>query len=155
MKKLLNLFTYSALALFGATATAQDTHLVPLHEKGASTFYIAGHIEGYGQTEFMVDTGSGYTTINEHTLGILKAKGKAEYSKQLVGVLADGSEKIVPVYKISRLNLGGKCELSDIEAAIFPGKTRQILGLNALRKTGQFTFSFEPPSLSLEKCKEV
>jgi len=152
MKFVLSLTLISSFFLPVLAFGIENNHLVPLHEKGASTFYIAGHIDGYGATEFMVDTGSGYTTINEHTLAILKSKGKAEYSKQLVGILADGSEKVVSVYTISSLNLGGKCEISNIEAAIFPGKTRQILGLNALRKTGQFTFSFEPPSLSLEEC---
>ncbi len=144
-----------AFILSGAVVAQDHIRSVPLHEKGASTYYIAGHIEGYGETEFMVDTGSGYTTINQHTLEILKAKGKAKYSKQLIGVLADGTEKVVPVYRITRLNLGGKCELSDIEAAIFPGKTRQILGLNALRQTGEFTFSFNPPALSFAQCQGV
>jgi len=128
---------------------------VPMKDKGAATFYIDGSIEGYGDTEFMVDTGSGYTTINEYTLEKLKASGKAVYSKQLKGILADGSEKIVAVYRISALNLGGKCELKNVEAAIFPGKTRQILGLNALRKTGSFTFSFQPPALILNDCQQV
>lgn len=145
-----------SLFLVATASWAQGERFsVPLHDKGAATYYIAGHIEGFGDTEFMVDTGSGYTTINEHTLKILMAKGKAEYSKKLIGVLADGTEKVVQVYKITSLNLGGKCELQNIEAAIFPGKTRQILGLNALRQVGEFTFSFEPPSLSLAHCGEV
>jgi len=141
------------ICVYPFCSVAKDqSYFVPLHEKGALTYYVSGHIEGFGETEFMVDTGSGYTTINEHTLGILKAKGKVEYSKQLRGILADGSEKIVSVYRVESLNLGGKCELQDVEVAIFPGKTRQILGLNALRRAGEFTFSFDPPLLSFAQC---
>lgn len=153
MYRLLFLFVFF---FFSHVALSKDqSYLVPLHEKGAATYYVNGHIDGFGNTEFMVDTGSGFTTINEHTLSILKAEGKAEYSRKLRGILADGSEKVVAVYRISSLSLGEKCILHDIEAAIFPGKTRQILGLNALRKTGEFTFSFEPPALSLSQCEKV
>ncbi len=150
---LLSIFLVAfSIPILAAEGTSQT---VPMQERGASTYYIPGFIDGYGDTEFMVDTGSGYTTINEQTLSVLKTNGKAVYSKQLIGILADGTEKVVSVYRISSLSLGGKCELSNVEAAIFPGKTRQILGLNALRKVGQFTFSFEPPSLSMEHCKQV
>jgi predicted aspartyl protease len=148
-------FLFAFFLISHVSWSKEESHLVPLHEKGASTFYINGHIDGFGSTEFMVDTGSGYTTINEYTLNILKAEGKAEYSRKLRGILADGSEKVVSVYRISSLSLGGKCTLHNIEAAIFPGKTRQILGLNALRKTGEFTLSFEPPAISLAQCDKV
>ncbi|MDH5258377.1 MAG: retroviral-like aspartic protease family protein [Gammaproteobacteria bacterium] len=128
---------------------------LPMREKGASTYYVSGHITGYGATEFMVDTGSGYTTINEDTLKILQVSGNAKYLKNLKGILADGSEKIVPVYLLYELKLGASCELRDVEAAVFPGKTRHILGLNTLKKTGAFTFSFEPPALLLNSCESV
>jgi predicted aspartyl protease len=126
-----------------------------MHEKGAATYYIFGHISGYGDTEFMVDTGSGYTTINENTLKILSANGDATYLKKLKGILADGTEKVVPVYRLSTLKLGAHCELHDIEAAVFPGNTRHILGLNTLKKTGSFTLSFEPPTLTLDTCSQI
>ncbi|MDH3326758.1 MAG: retroviral-like aspartic protease family protein [Gammaproteobacteria bacterium] len=135
--------------------SAEMTNSLPMKDKGASTFYINGHIKGYGITEFMVDTGSGYTTINENTLEILKASGNATYVKKLRGILADGTEKIVPVYRINTLTLGPSCELHNVEAAVFPGKTRHILGLSTLRKTGTFTFSFEPPALVLNDCEQV
>lgn len=152
-------YSLSLFILLGFVSSAYTQEIlkssVPMKDKGAATFYVDGSIKGYGATEFMVDTGSGYTTINEHTLEKLKANGNAVYSKQLKGILADGTEKIVSVYRISALNLGGKCELKDVEAAIFPGKTRQILGLNALRKAGSFTFSFQPPTLILNSCEQV
>jgi hypothetical protein len=59
----------------------------------------------------------------------------------------------VQVYRLSAINIGGQCWLRDVDAAVFPGKTRQILGLSALRKTSPFMFSMEPPELSLSNCK--
>jgi predicted aspartyl protease len=101
----------------------------------------------------MVDTGSGYSTINEQTLSVLKQNGTARYIKDLVGVLANGEKMRVQVYRLSAINIGGQCWLHDVDAAVFPGKTRQILGLSALRKTSPFMFSMEPPELRLSNCK--
>lgn len=126
-----------------------------MQAKGANTYYIKGNIRGLGSTEFMVDTGSGYVTINEHTLAILKNKGEAIYVKDLMGVLADGQRKVFPVYRIASIRLGSDCELRDVEAAVFPGRTRQILGLSGLKKTGAFTFSFDPPQLTLSTCANI
>jgi predicted aspartyl protease len=123
-----------------------------MQEKAAQTFYVPAYIEGFGDTELMVDTGSGYVTINEQTLAVIKRQRTAHYVKNLQGVLADGSELIVPVYAIKALNIGGSCWLHDVEAAVFPGKSRQILGLSALRKAAPFIFSVDPPSLSLSHC---
>jgi hypothetical protein len=68
------------------------------------------------------------------------------------GRLANGSEIDVPVYAIEALSVGGGCWLRDVEAAVFPGSTRAILGLNALQRTAPFIFSFEPPRLVLSNC---
>ena len=125
---------------------------IVMQEKSAATFYVAGAIPGVGPAEFMVDTGSGYVTINETTLAALKRSGQARYVKQLQGILADGSELIVPVYALSGIGIGNSCWLENIEAAVFPGKSRQILGLSALRKAAPFTFSVDPPALTLSNC---
>jgi len=100
----------------------------------------------------MVDTGSGYLTINEQTLAALQIGNHARYLYDLQAVLADGSEVVVPVYRIRSMSIGGHCHLRDIEAAVFPGVTRQILGLSALRKALPFIFSFEPPRPALSNC---
>ena len=73
----------------------------------------------------------------------------------LVGILADGTRKVVPIWSVSSLNIGGNCHLVDVEAAVFPGRTRQILGLTALKKAAPFTLSFEPPELTLSRCNPV
>ena len=125
---------------------------IPMHEKGAATYYVKTEIDGMDTVDFMVDTGSGYTTINEQTLAALMQQQSADYVKDLEGVLADGSRLVVPVYSIQGINIGGQCALQNIEVAVFPGKTRQILGLSALRQASPFIFSINPPQLVLSNC---
>ena len=132
-----------------------DTTIIPMQEKSARTFYVEARLGGFGKSEFMVDTGSGYTVINEQTLESLKKSGKATYVKDLLGLLADGSEKRVQVYRLSSFSLSDSCKIRDIEVAIFPGSTRHILGLNTLRKMGAFEFSFAPPQLVFKQCGEA
>ncbi len=66
--------------------------------------------------------------------------------------MADGSKSIIPLYKISGIQLDGKCTLNDIEVAVFPTGAKEILGLNALKKLSPFIFSMDPPSLTLSNC---
>ena len=123
-----------------------------MHQKSAQTYYVEGRIGGLAPDEFMVDTGSSYTTINEHTLEQLLALEVANYVRDLTGVLANGDELLVPVYRVTNLRVGESCLLSDIEVAVFPGRTRQILGLSTLRLASPFLFSIEPPELRLSNC---
>jgi predicted aspartyl protease len=142
-----------AAATHSTAAGADDFQTrVAMTEKSAATFYVPAEISGFGSAELMVDTGSGYMTINEETLAVLRQSGQIRYVKQLHGVLADGTELVVPVYAISALSIGGKCWLHDVEAAVFPGDARQILGLSALRKASPFIFSVDPPLLALSRC---
>lgn len=147
-------------ALLVVLLALAPTHLfasdnIPMHDRGANTFYINGNIRGLGPTEFMVDTGSGYMTINQNTLDILRDKGEVTYVKQLTGILADGQQKTYPVYRIAYMRLGESCVLRGVEAAVFPGNTRHILGLSALKKAGEFTFAFSPPELRLSDCAKA
>ena len=128
-----------------------DTHIAMVNG-GAATFYVPGQIPGAGATDFMVDTGAGYTAINQETLDSLLHAGRAHYVKDLVGVLANGDRMVVKVYRVGAINLGGNCWLHNVDAAVFPGKTRQILGLSALSKAAPFIFSVDPPKLSLSNC---
>jgi len=135
-----------------STVAAEPSHIIAMTQKSAETFYIQGTIQGVGNIEFLVDTGSSYVTINEHTLATLKQQGKVNYVKDLMGILANGQRERISVYRIETIKLSEKCELHDIEAAVFPGHARHILGLSALRKVGAFTFSFDPPQLILAEC---
>lgn len=125
---------------------------VPMTLKDSKTFYVTGSLAGVESAEFMVDTGSSYMTINQAMLDRLKTNGQAAYRRELTGVLANGAELVVPVYRIPRIVLGGSCEIFDVEAVVFPGETRQILGLNVLRKAAPFLFSTDPPALHLSHC---
>lgn len=143
------------LALFAIQQSAnasEDRYLVPMIDQGASTFYVNVFLKGIGLTEFLVDTGSSYMTINEETLDVLQQEDQATYVKDLKGVLADGSEQVVPVYRIKAMKIGESCGLTDVMAAVFPGRTRNILGLSALRAAAPFVFSVDPPSLELSNC---
>lgn len=126
--------------------------LIPIHSKGTAAYYVDGYIDGFGPAQLLVDTGAGYTTINEEMLAVLKKRGQAKFVKKLSGILADGSRKVVPVYLIPGINIGGECMIRDVEAVIFPAKTRLILGMNTLLKVSPFTFSMDPPSLLLSNC---
>jgi len=126
---------------------------VDMRATDAATFYVNGRITGVGVVNFMVDTGSGYLTINEQLLQKLRSADQVRYVKDLRGRLANGSELKVPVYSIAELSIGDGCWLNDIEAVIFPGKTRAILGLNALQHAAPFIFSFDPPRLTLSNCR--
>ena len=153
MKTLL-LAVLAAACAFPAFGGQFDKH-VPIATRGASTYYVQGNIEGYGLAPLLVDTGSGYSTIDKDTFVILEQKGHTKFIKKLRGIMADGSHKIVPIYRISSINLGGECLVRDVEVAVFPAKTRLILGLSALRKVAPFAFSLDdPPSLMLSNCQQ-
>ncbi|MGF1615806.1 MAG: retroviral-like aspartic protease family protein [Gammaproteobacteria bacterium] len=128
------------------------TALIPMRDNGASAFYVEVHIDGFGSREFLVDTGAGYMTIDEDTLAVLRTKDRATYVRELEGILADGSRLRVPVYRLTSIKIGNTCILRDVEAAVFPGTTRGLLGLSALRRTAPFLFSLEPPVLQLSNC---
>lgn len=125
---------------------------IPMRHGGAATYYVTGQIGDLAEMDFMVDTGSGFLTINETTLELLKSNNQVRYLRNLRGILANGNQMLVPVYRISELNIGGNCSLRDVEAAVFPGTTRQILGLSALKKASPFIFSVDPPNLVLSHC---
>lgn len=146
-----------AIGLIGLSPTAayaaQFGTEVPMREKESVTYYVTAHFNGDEGAEFMVDTGSGYMTISETTLALLEKQGRATYVKDLTGIMADGSRKTVSVYRISSINIGCCCVVRDVEAAVFPGTKRQILGLSALKKVAPFAVSMQPPSLLLSNCE--
>ena len=133
----------------------QATVAVPIHTKGASTFYIKGQLGNLASADFMVDTGSGYLVINQQSLKQLKKQGQASYVKDIRGILANGNKFVVPVWRVSSFTIANQCVLHNVEAAVFPGKTRQILGLTALEKAAPFVFSFDPPEITLSHCVQA
>lgn len=154
MQRTMRIGLLVAAGLAGAASAAEFDSHVPMRDKGAATYYVDGEIRGLGRVDFMVDTGSGFMTINEETLAVLMRSGDAIYMRDLSGILADGTTKRVPVYRLTQVRIGPACTLRDVEAAVFPGKTRQILGLSALRQAAPFIFSMNPPKLVLSNCTQ-
>ncbi|HKY92032.1 MAG TPA: retropepsin-like aspartic protease [Nevskiaceae bacterium] len=125
---------------------------VGLRKTVPGTFYVDGAIGAAGPVEFLVDTGSSYTVINEEMLQVLETAGQATFSRRLEGHMADGSTRIVSLYRIARMRLGPECVVTNVEAAVFPGRTRAILGIDTLARLAPFTFSADPPRLELDGC---
>lgn len=151
---MMNKFFCISLLAFSSMLVAEEFSVhIPMYIKDAHTYYVSGQVGGISPTDFMVDTGSSYMMINELTLAQLEASGDAHYLRELTGILANGNEMQVPVYRLSAVRLGENCLLQNIEAAVFPGNTREILGLSALQKAAPFIFSTEPPRLQLSHCQ--
>lgn len=149
-------FAAIALALLVlATALpvrALEPTRIGLNRQSTGTYYVPGEISGYGELAFLVDTGSSYLVINETVLAGLEASGAAVFSRDLNGIMANGTETRVPLYWLSAIKLGEHCWVHDVEAAVFPGATRSILGMNVLQRLAPITFSIEPPVLALHQC---
>ncbi|HVT36257.1 MAG TPA: retropepsin-like aspartic protease [Nevskiaceae bacterium] len=125
---------------------------IPLDKRPAGTFYTGGVIQGYGRLDMLVDTGSSILVIDENILSQLVQAGEAEYSRQLGGLMADGTQRHVPVYRVHALRVGDNCWIRNVEAAVFPAGSRAILGMNVLTRLAPFTFSADPPQLQLNQC---
>lgn len=125
---------------------------IALHNPGTGTYYVQGQYGQLAPINLLVDTGSSFSTIDEKTLEALESTGDATFVRSQHGILADGSKIEVPLYRIKNLSLGKVCLVKDIEVAVFPHSRRHILGLNVLAKLSPFSFSLEPPRLTLAGC---
>lgn len=141
-----------ALALLPLAAAA-DTLELPLSHKGSGTVYVQTQLQGQAEDGWLVDTGSDYSVIDSASLEALLASGQARFVKKLRGKMADGGERIVPLYEVQTLQLAGRCELRDVKVAVLPAGTRRIMGLSALRQLAPFSLSFDPPTLHVSGCR--
>lgn len=128
--------------------------VIELQEKGTDVFYLGARLGREHPVELMLDTGSGYLAINENVLQVLEDQGMAQYQRHIHARLAGGAIRKVPIYSIARISLGQDCTLYNTEAAVLPGKSRNILGLNVLKRMRGFSVSFNPPRLILEGCRQ-
>lgn len=143
------------LLMSGMVFASDFDTVVPIVKKGLTTYYVSGSFNESDASDFLVDTGSGHSAINEVTLARLYQQGSAEYVKKVSATLANGSQVLLPVYKITTINIGGNCLIHDIEAVVLPNKTRNILGLSALEKMAPFAVSVNPPRLMLSQCEKI
>jgi predicted aspartyl protease len=155
-RKFLILLTLGFLLNCGLGYASDFDTLVPIINKGTrTTYYVSGSINGSTSSDFLVDTGSGHSAINEEALANLIKQGAAKFVKKVSATLANGSKVLLPIYKITSINIGGSCIIRNIETVVLPGKTRNILGLNALEKTAPFAISVNPPRLMLSGCDGI
>jgi len=136
-----------------AAALPAEFTAIEIEKRSAGTFYINGAIEGVGALDMLVDTGSSYLVITQPMLDTLEQGGRASFSRGLEGRMADGSTRVVPLYRIESVRLGETCWVHDVEAAIFPAGSRTILGMNVLSRLAPFTFSADPARLGLANCQ--
>lgn len=135
-----------------ASASTKKMTTIPLFNKTSNVFYLTANLEGAGPAEFMLDTGAGFSTIEKKILNRLKKQGKAKFLKKMNGYLADGSHRSIRVYRLSKLRLNDGCVVDEFEAAILPGESKNILGMNVLSRTAPFSVSVQPPSLAVSGC---
>ena len=142
----------SLIAALPLAAVAERfDHSVPMQQQKSGNYYVAGVLGDGVEAEFLVDTGSGYVSLSKRTFERVRAEPGTAHLRDIHGAMADGRVVKVPVYRIARLALGG-CVLEDIEAAVFPGAARDILGLSALRRIEPFALQLEPPVLIVSDC---
>ncbi len=153
--KMMKLALIWSLAM-SLSAHASETRLsVPLMDRGTGTLYVAGKVGNEESVNFLVDTGSSFSTINQKLLERLQVQGEAKYLRTQVGTLADGTRIEVPLYQVRHLQIGNSCTIEDIEVAVFPNNRRVILGLNVLSRISPFAISVDPPRLSMAGCNVI
>jgi len=140
--------TFFALALAMATPAVAEEMSLPLHTAGSGTLYLDGMLIGKVNTEMLLDTGSGYVSLSRETFNQVKSDTGTKFLREIRAVMANGKTMAVPVYEIAQLSLGAHCMLYDVEVAVMPNGSRDILGLNALRQLQPLTIQLDPPQLT-------
>jgi len=131
-------------------ASINENITINLYKHSFATYYANIDIEGVGKIRTMVDTGAGYTTINEVILLQLIKQNKVKYVGKLKGVMADGREINLSLYLVTiRI---GKCVLENVEVAVFPYNTRTLLGLSVLGRFPSFKFDMKNSVLLFPRC---
>mgnify|MGYP001821881387 FL=1 len=140
---------YAAMSL---PALAEDAgHAVQLERSGAGSLYIQAEIGGV-PARFLVDTGAGMVTVDRALFKRMRASGDVREVRQVAARLANNRLQLMTVYEVSRLLVGGSCNLGPIEIAVMDGKGRNLMGLSALGRAAPFTIHTSPPSITLSGC---
>lgn len=131
---------------------SEFAHALAMEDSDRNTYYVSVAMGSVPERRFLVDTGSSHSTIDSDTLAKLQHSGEARYVGNLIGTMADGSQRRVPLYRIKRLVIGGSCVVTDVKAAVLPGADRNILGLSVLRRLAPFSMTTSPPTLRVSGC---
>lgn len=125
---------------------------VAMDQRSSGNVYVTGYFDQSVATEFLVDTGSGYVTVSKATFREISKQPGTEYLRTIRGALANGNVIKLPIYRVARFSIGTQCDLVDVEVAVMPGKSANILGINALQQKQPFALQFDPPQLLLTNC---
>lgn len=149
----------NAVAVFAATAAstvlAGDPFgfALPMAQQASGNYYVTATLSGTVRTELLVDTGSGYVSLSPATFARLKSLPGTTFQRVIVGSMANGRALKVQVYRLQQLALGEHCVLRDVEVAVMPGASRDILGLSALRRVAPFALDLDRGELRLSQCE--
>ena len=132
-------------------ASEPFSYQTPMTEVASGSFYVEGRLGSDVQSEFLVDTGSGYVALTSDTFRKLQRESDVEFDRQISGRMANGKLVTVPVYRVAEFRLGD-CMMRDVEVTVLSGSDRNILGLSALRKVEPFAMQLDPPTLYLSDC---
>lgn len=130
----------------------QFAHVVPMQQHDSGQYYVLGVLSGGVETDFLVDTGSGYVALSKETFERVERSSGTEYVRDIVGAMANGRMMKVPIYRVAELAISGECRLENVEVAVLPSGARNILGLSALRRVEPFAMQLSPPQLWLSHC---
>jgi predicted aspartyl protease len=146
------------LVVLGASGSAPCAERfgdsVPMQQRASGNYYVVGTLTGGVQTDFLVDTGSGYVSLAPAVFERLRAASGTVFLRDFLGTMANGRTLKVPLYRIETLELSPHCVLHDVEVTVMPGSTRNILGLSALRRVAPFALDLEPALLMLSGCEQ-
>jgi len=132
--------------------SASSDQVIPMSQHKSGTFYVDVIVADQPRQKFVVDTGASHVTISHRTLKKLLNKKQALFVRSMKGILADGSNIDVPVYKVTSLEIAGVCRFNDVEVAVIKSDTRSVLGLSVLSRAAPFVFNLSPPQLKLSNC---
>lgn len=147
----------AALFLAGPAATLADRfdHSAVLERKPSGNYYVEVTMGAGATGDFLVDTGSGFVVLTEKSFRAVRDLPGTRRLRTINGAMANGKVQQVPLYRVAQLQLGDSCLLQDVEVAVIPGGTRNILGLSVLRRVAPFAMELSPPTLLFSDCLPV
>jgi len=143
---------FALVTLPQAALADRFAHTAPLERKPSGNYYLQIDLAPDFSSEFLVDTGSGYVVLTKAAFAAVKGLPGTEHLRDISGRLANGKTARARVYRVARLQLATDCVVRDVEVAVMPGGTRNILGLSALRHVAPFAMELSPPTLLLSDC---
>src|SRR5690606_15643362 len=149
--RLFLLLTVAVCLPFAKALAEEELLTISLVDKGTDVYYLPATIGG-NATELLLDTGSGYLALNSRMIKSLENRGLADYRRSIRARLASGNISEVRIYSISSLDLSPGCVMHDVEAAMLASNSRNILGMNVLKRVDNLNLSLTTSTLTLSGC---